>query len=156
MTVVDERTTAPAAPVTLPPGHRLVPARVGRPGRVQTIAIPCADWCTRDHVDDWRYDVEDIEHCGPMFGAQVATLLDEDTALFDWYGRLNSDPGSSDPRLRAAHVIVGDGSRDDAHLTPDMTDELADELIAFALRLRGAARTAREANRAAGMGAINS
>jgi hypothetical protein len=139
---------APATPVTLPAGHRLAPARVGRPGSVQTIAIPCPAWCSQDHVDDWQYDVEDIEHYGPMFGVQVSTILN-DTALYEWYGRVNSDPGSSDPRLRAAHVLVGDCSREDAQLTPDMTDELADELIAFGLKLRAAARTARLANQAA-------
>lgn len=151
MTVVDERVAAPATPVTLPPGHRLVPARVGRPGNVQTIGIPCPEWCSQDHVDDWQYDVEDIEHYGPMFGVQVPTVLDEDTALYEWFGRVNSEPGSHDPRLRGTYVLVGDCSREDARLTPDMTDALADELIAFALRLRAAARTAREANQAASL-----
>src|ERR1044072_4095687 len=149
MTVVDERTPASATPVTLPPGHRLVPALIGRPGHVQTIGIPCPNWCSQDHVDDWQYDAEDIEHYGPMFGTQVPSVLNEETALYQWYGRVNSDPGSDDPRLRAAHVLVGDCSREDAQLTPDMTDDLADELIAFSLKLRAAARTARLANQTA-------
>jgi hypothetical protein len=46
--------------------------------------------------------------------------------------------------MRAAAVVVTDGSND-AYLTPDMADEFADGLVAFAEQVRALARTARGA-----------
>ena len=150
--VTSESAAAPASAVSSEPlvaslasGMRLVPARVGRPGSVQTIHIECPSWCTQDHVEDWQYDIEDIEHTGARFSVEVPTMAG-DEALYEWYGRVSSDPWSSDVRMRSAHVLVGDCSREDARLTPDMTDELADRVIAYGLELRAAARVARQAS----------
>jgi len=141
--------SAPVSPqslvASLAPGMRLAPARVGRPGHVQTIHIECPTWCTQNHVEDWQYDMEDIEHTGARFSVEVPTMTG-DEALYEWYGRVSSDPWSSDVRMRSAHVLVGDCSREDARLTPDMTDELADRVIAYGLELRAAARVARQAS----------
>ena len=135
----------PPVAASLTPGMRLVPARVGRPGSVQTVYVECPSWCTQDHVEDWQYDMEDIEHTGARFSVEVPTMTG-DEALYEWYGRVSSDPWSSDVRMRSAHVLVGDCSREDARLTPDMTDELADRVIAYGLELRAAARVARQAS----------
>lgn len=151
MTLVDEHASAPASSVTpeVPAGFRLVPARIGRRDRKQIVQIPCADWCTEDHVGNFQYDLEDVSHLGAMFGVQVATMSDPDTAAHEWFARVAADPAASDPRMRAAHVLVGNGSALDAYLTPGMTDELADEVIEFGLKLRAAAAAAREANQRA-------
>jgi len=69
-------------------------------------------------------------------------------SAFEVYSQLYSDPASDDPRMRVAAVVVTDGSRD-AYQTPDMADETADELIAFAMRMKEAASIAREAIRVA-------
>jgi hypothetical protein len=138
---------APAASVT----PRFRPAVVGWPGRQQLVHVPCPDWCIVDHVELHERAIEDISHWSKLFGAQVASMAAPAVAHIELFARVNSDPASDDPRMRAAHVLVGDGSADDAYQTPDMADEAADELIAFAVRLKGAARTAREANRAAGL-----
>lgn len=142
--------SAPVSPqpsvAGLAPGMRLAPARVGRPGNVQSIYVECPSWCTQDHVEDWQYDIEDIEHTGARFSVEVPTMADSSEPLYEWYGRVSSDPWSSDLRMRSAHVLVGDCSREDARLTPDMTDELADKVIAYGLELRAAARVARQAS----------
>ncbi|MFH8613060.1 DUF6907 domain-containing protein [Streptomyces sp. NPDC018029] len=79
---------------------------------------------------------------------QVPTLLSEDTAHSELYCRVTSDPASPDPSMRAAHVLYGNGTGVDAYLTPDMADELADDLVAFAAEARGTARVAQAANEA--------
>lgn len=72
---------------------------------------------------------------------------DDDYSAFELYTQLYSDPASEDPRMRVASVVVTDGSRD-AYQTPDMADEVADGLIAFAMRMKEAASIARAASAA--------
>ncbi|WPO74000.1 DUF6907 domain-containing protein [Streptomyces sp. KN37] len=127
---------------------RLVAALIGRPGRTQTVFVQCEPWCTEPHASEPEVAVEDITHYSDMAFMQVPTLLSEDTAHSELYCRVTSDPVSSDPRMRAAHVLYGDGSSMDAFLTPDMADELAHDLVAFAAEVRGMARVARAANEA--------
>jgi len=127
---------------------RLVPAKVGRTGHVQTIHIECpADWCVVDHMDR-QTCLEDVMHYSDADIVQVPTLTDDDTAHSEMYANISSDPSASDPRLRAAHLVVNDGGRDDAYLTPDLADELADDLIAFAAQIRHKARQVRLYNKA--------
>lgn len=125
------------------PGHRLVPARVGRNERTQIVYVECPLWCTEDHVANWQYDVEDIVHYGDMDGVTVPTMLKPGLAHFSWSVRIASDPTAPEPSLRAAHVLIDDENPDEARLTPEMADEMADDLIAFASHIRAAARTAR-------------
>lgn len=132
---------------TTPP-PRLVPASIGRPGRVQTVHLPCPAWCVLDHVAERVVAIEDISHRGAPDFAQVPTLLDDHYSAFEVYSQLYSDPVSDDPRTRVAALVVTDGSRD-AYLTPDMADETADDLIAFAMRLKEMAGIARLANQIA-------
>lgn len=149
--------SAPVVPVpsaavsaTLPAasGSRFVPASIGRPGRVQVVHLPCPTWCVLDHVADRQPAVEDVSHRGAVDHVQVPTMGDDLYSTFELYSQLYADPVSDDPRMRVAAVAVTDGSSD-AYLTPDMADETADELIAFAMRMKGAARMARAAIEAA-------
>lgn len=130
------------------PPDRLVPASVGRPGRVQVVHLPCPWWCVLDHVAERVVAVEDVSHRGGVDHVQVPTMGDDDYSAFELYTQLYSDPTHEDPRMRVASVVVTDGSRD-AYQTPDMADEVADGLIAFAMRMKEAASIARLANRAA-------
>jgi hypothetical protein len=129
-------------------GNRLVPARVGRQGRMQTVYVECPLWCTVDHVANWQYDVEDVNHYGDTESVTVPTMLKPGVAHFVWSTRIACDPVAAEPSLRAAHVLIDDENPDEARLTPDMADELANELIAFAAQVRSAARTARLYNAA--------
>ncbi|WP_405514967.1 DUF6907 domain-containing protein [Streptomyces canus] len=79
---------------------------------------------------------------------QVPTMGGDDYSAFELYTQLYSEPASEDPRMRVASVVVTDGSRD-AYQTPDMADEVADGLIAFAMRMKEAASIATAAIRAA-------
>lgn len=124
------------------PGYKLAPARIGRGDRKQIIYIECPNWCTQDHVENFRYDVEDITHYGDMSSVIVPTMT-SDHAHFVWSVQVSSDPTASEPSLRGAHVLIDDEDTDTARLTPDMADELADELIGLASDIRHAARTAR-------------
>jgi hypothetical protein len=146
MTVATSAPIAPEASVTPPP--RFVPASVGRPGRVQTVGVTCPAWCVLDHVAERVVAVEDISHRGAPDHAQVPTMSDDFYSAFEVYSQLYSDPPSDDLRMRVAAVVVTDGSRE-AYLTPDMADEAADELIAFALGVKEKARIARLAIAAA-------
>lgn len=149
-TVAPAQVPASEASVTpaVSPGFRLVPASIGRPGRVQSVHLPCPTWCVLDHAADRQVAVEDVSHRGDVDHAQVSTMLDDHYSAFELYSQLYSDPASDDPRMRVAAVVVTDGSRD-AYLTPDMADEAADDLIAFAMRLKETAGTVRLANQTA-------
>lgn len=148
MTVATPAQIAPEASATpsATPPPRLVPVSVGRPGRVQVAHLPCPIWCVLDHVAERVVAVEDVSHRGAVDFAQVPTMLDDLYSPFEMYCQLFSDPVSDDPRMRVAAVVVTDGSND-AYQTPDMADETADQLIAFAMRMKSAARVARLANR---------
>jgi hypothetical protein len=120
---------------------RLVPARVGPEGRVQTVYIPCPEWCVVDHLERENH-LEDVMHYSDGDGVQVPTLTDDDTGHSEVYVSISVDPTARDPRLRAAHVVITDAAGD-AYLTPDMADGFADELIAFAAQVRHQARLVR-------------
>lgn len=150
MTTVLPAPAADAAASVTPavsPGFRLVPALIGRPGRTQMIHLACPDWCVLSHADERQVAVEDVSHRGNVDHVQVPTMGDDDYSAFELYTQLYSDPTSEDPRMRVASVVVTDGSRD-AHQTPEMADEVADGLIAFAMRMKEAASIARAANAA--------
>lgn len=146
-------TEAGAHAVDLPAikaGFRLVPALIGT-RRVNHIAyIECPVWCTEDHTD-YPYTLDDIAHQGDDDAeARVRSFaIDPSVATFAWSARLYSDPSATDPRMRAVHVMLTDETGLDAHATPEMTDQLADEMVAFAGQLRHRAQAARLHNRAA-------
>ncbi|WP_060905366.1 DUF6907 domain-containing protein [Streptomyces scabiei] len=135
---------SPESAVSVAP--RLVPASIGRPGRVQTVWIQCFAWCTVDHVENREVALEDVTHYGPGPFVQVPTLLDDSTAVHEWYVNIMSDPASDDPRMRAAHLVVSAASPEDAHLTEEQGEELAAELIRMGTEIRQALRTCRLAN----------
>jgi hypothetical protein len=141
-----------AADKSLPaikPGYRLVPARVETKTSSTIVYIECPTWCAVDHVDESVGAVEDVMHLNegadvyvPTFGHGVYPVQ-----LHAW---IESDPVAKDPSFKAAHIAVADVSGDEgAHITPEMAEKLADDLIGFASELRHMARTARQANAAA-------
>jgi hypothetical protein len=131
------------------PGFRLVPARVETKTSSTIVYIECPMWCAVDHVDESVGAVEDVMHLNegadvyvPTFGYGVYPVQ-----LHAW---IESDPVAMDPSFKAAHIVVGDASGDEgSHITPEMAEKLADDLIGFASELRHMARTARQANASA-------
>lgn len=142
----------PECPV-VSPGHRLVPAAIGRRlEAAQIIYIECPSWCIVDHVSEKQVAVEDIVHSSyDALGGEntasvtVGSFLSKGIA-FELYASVKAETSTNDPRLHRAHIVLDDGSRDDAFLTEDMAEEVADRLDKFAAELRKLARTARQAN----------
>ncbi|MBV2357821.1 hypothetical protein KUM39_26275 [Streptomyces sp. J2-1] len=134
------------------PGCRLVPATIGRDRNSTTVVyIECPNWCIHDHLAERESNVEDIRHYGEMGGVEVLTFLDDDFSYSSWGARLEVDPAAGDARLREAHILVNEeSSPEEARLTPDMAETLADELIGLASHLRHLARSARLHNQAQG------
>lgn len=142
-------TSAASVTPTVAPGHRLVPAAIGRRSEVpQIVWVECPVWCTENHLDFGQVAVEDIVHSSTAEHVGIGSFLSQHL-VFELYASVKSDPAATDPRLRRAHVVLDDGSGEDAFQTPEMVDEAADGLIAFAMRMKAAARVARQANQAA-------
>ena len=135
----------PVAAASVTP--RLAPALVGPADVAQAIWIPCHEWCVVDHLDRVTC-LEDAVHYSDASVVTVLTLTDEGTAHSELMLNISSDPTARDPRLQAAHIVINDAASTDAYLTPEMAEELADDLITFAVKVRMAARTARTANQA--------
>ncbi|MFF2475110.1 DUF6907 domain-containing protein [Streptomyces sp. NPDC058066] len=125
---------------------RLVAALIGRPSRSQTVFIECPSYCTEPHGSEPEIAVEDISHASEMFGVQVPTMFDPNSVALELFARVYADPAHEDERMRDAHILVGDGSAEDAHLTPATADELVSELRAFTAQLGNAIQVARRAN----------
>jgi hypothetical protein len=131
------------------PGYRLVPALVGTFTRHQVAYIECPTWCTEDHTAE-PSALEDITHYADSDAVEIPSFTDPTTSAYMLYARLEADPVSSDPRVRDTHVLLWeDASAMEARLTPDMTESLADDLVAFAAQLRQLARAARQHNQVA-------
>ncbi|NMI57130.1 MULTISPECIES: DUF6907 domain-containing protein [unclassified Streptomyces] len=128
------------------PGHRLVPARFGKPGQQADVWVECPAWCKDDHVKDWNHHAVDLDHWGPVdAGWDTDCITRQGDRMLSLDARLHSDPAATDPRLSAAHVLMDDEAVQ-VYLTPEMAEKTADELIAFAAQIRHLAREAREFN----------
>ncbi|KAB1146800.1 hypothetical protein F7R91_14570 [Streptomyces luteolifulvus] len=126
------------------PGHHLAPVAIGAPGSEQKIVfVPCPDWCATNHVSNWVHFLEDVDHTGDEFAVHVPSFFNEGKPVYSLTAAVGSDSMSTDPRMRAAHVIVGDEGSVDAYLTPDMARTTANDLRKLADKLDEAARTAR-------------
>ena len=137
------------------PGHHLAPVALGAPGPEQKIVfLPDPDWCTTDHLSEWVHFIEDLDHTGEEFSARIGSFFNGDKPVYTLSATVGADPMSSDPQMRAAHVVVGDAGSVDAYLTPDMADETAAGLERLAAKIREHARTARLHNAAAEVEAV--
>ncbi|MGW7715189.1 DUF6907 domain-containing protein [Streptomyces chartreusis] len=128
------------------PDSRLVPALIGTFHSNQVVHIECPRWCTADHMDE-PSEPGHVTHYAETSGVEVASFLDDTTLAYALRASLEADPTSTDARMRAAHIMVWeDAGAVEARLTAGMAEELADDLVGFAVRLRQLARTARLAN----------
>jgi hypothetical protein len=118
---------------------RLVPAVVSG----QQIHIECpSSWCTVDHVAKPEGFLVDVWHVGD-YADLNAPRIGKDPQLV-LFARLGIDPYASEPERRQAFVTVDDGG-EGFYMTPDLADQFADNLVAFAEQIRTMARTARGA-----------
>lgn len=140
---------AEQTPPAVRPGHRLVPALIGTLNHHQVAHIECPDWCAEDHMDE-PSALNEITHYADNADVEVGTFLDPDTLRCIWSARIVAEPSAASPKLWAAHIVLDDQDADEARLTPDMAETLADDLVGFAAHLRQLARTVRTVNQAAG------
>ncbi|MFK0154650.1 DUF6907 domain-containing protein [Streptomyces sp. NPDC090493] len=141
---MSERSLYPVPEVK--PGHRLVPAGIGKPSEQVMVFVECPDWCNWDHVADGPQHASDIFHQSSNGGGwDTDCLTQPGDRMISLDAYLHADPTATDPNMRAAHIVLDDESTE-AYLTPDMTDRVADDLIAFAAHLRQLAQRARRAN----------
>lgn len=145
MTTVQPEATATIATFpAIAPGHHLAPVAIGAPGPQQKIVfVECMDFCDTNHVAEWVHFIEDVDHMGEEFAVHVPSFFSDGAPAYTLTAAVGCDSMSSDPRLRAAHVIVGDDGSVDAYLTPDMANATASDLRKLADKLDEAARTAR-------------
>jgi len=134
------------------PGYRLVPALIGTRKSSHPAWIPCPSWCVERHDQDPTM-LEDITHTSKSEDVGITSFLKPNGDLL-MYAMLQADPAATDERLRQAHIGIETGGLPDYH-TPEMAEAFADDLIAFALRVRGLARTARLHNEAAQAQAVS-
>ena len=144
--------TANLYPIPSPkPGYRFVPAKVGHTDETSVIVlVEDPVWCTENHIDEPVRDLADIMHRGDTASVMVPTFGfgAYPVQMYSW---VECDPAATEPEFRAAHITAQDaGGNVYSHLTPDMAEKLADEVIAFASDLRQQARIARQANQATG------
>jgi hypothetical protein len=132
------------------PGHHLAPVAIGAPGpKQQIVFVPCPDWCATNHISEWVHFLPDLDHTGEEHTAHIPSFFNDTKPAYSLTSAVGCDPMSSDPKMRAAHVIVGDAGSVDAYLTPDMADQVASDLEQLATKIREHSRTARLHNQAA-------
>ncbi|MFF7521312.1 DUF6907 domain-containing protein [Streptomyces pseudovenezuelae] len=128
------------------PGWHLAPARLGKPGSQADVVVPCPDFCAEDHIADWHNHAVDLDHWGSREADwDIDSITAAGERVLSLSARLYLDPNNSDPRLRSANVRMDDETTD-VFLTPEMAEQAADSLIAFAGKLRHLARQARAFN----------
>ncbi|MGW0904987.1 DUF6907 domain-containing protein [Streptomyces sp. NPDC002853] len=118
------------------PAPRLSPALI----KGARIYVECPEWCTVDHVAENENHVEDVWHGGEYADLNVPRMNSKPDLLA--FARIGIDPLAADPDMREAFVMVDDGGTD-FYMKPEQAEEFADNLDAFAARIRDMARTAR-------------
>ncbi|MCY0917009.1 hypothetical protein OS965_02310 [Streptomyces sp. H27-G5] len=115
---------------------RFAPAIV----RGQQIMIQCPSFCTVDHVTDSTGHIEDIWHASDSVDLNVPRLGRQPELMA--FAKIQLDGYSSDPAKRTPFINVEDSSADGFDMAPAQALVYADNLEAFAARIRAMARTA--------------
>lgn len=132
-------TLATPEPSVVSSGFRLVPALIGRAESASTVWIECPEWCTLDHATDRQVALEDVWHCGEY--ADLEMPHRNGTELVT-YARLGLDPYSRDDNMRRMFAFLEDGSSvPGCYMDADHLDQFADNLAAFAEKIRAMARS---------------
>lgn len=133
---------------TVRPGYRLVPALIGTRLNSHVAWIECpTTWCAENHMADPTM-LEDITHTSRSEEVGISSFLKRDGSLL-MYAMLQADPESDDPRLRRAHIAIESDGMPDYH-TPEMAEQFASDLEAFAGQIRRLAAAARQHNQTVG------
>jgi len=114
---------------------RIVPALIDG----QRVFLECASWCTIDHVRDNQKFLEDVWHSGPFADLEVPRR--GNTPGLMAYARIGMDPFSRDEQMRVPFIFVEDGnSAEGSYMEADHAETFADNLVAFAEKIRAMGR----------------
>ncbi|MEU3105592.1 DUF6907 domain-containing protein [Streptomyces griseoflavus] len=134
---VPSQPTAATVRPSVKPGHRLVPALVGRstdPGTI--VYVECPDWCVVDHVADRNVFLEDISHRGERKSLPLTPsrgdMVPVEVYLSQWPA--SGDDGGQPYLAVDVDCEVSNYSRAAALA-------LADQLVSFAADVRRLAQT---------------
>lgn len=124
-----QTTVQPAA--TSAADTRIVPAMIDG----QRVFIECPTWCTIDHVRENQKFIVDVWHSGEF--ADLEAPRRNGTPDLLAYARLGIDPFSNDAAMRRPFLFVEDGSSaEGSYLDAEHADTFADNLVAFAEKIR--------------------
>ncbi|MFM9790134.1 DUF6907 domain-containing protein [Streptomyces turgidiscabies] len=126
------------------PGHRLVPALIGRstdPGTI--VYIECPTWCTVDHVASSSVFLEDINHEGEHRGMSLSPSHGERVPLEVY---LSQWPASTEEKGQT--YLAVDLDYEVSSYGRPAALALADQLVAFAADVRRLAQTLPDDNQA--------
>jgi len=116
-------------------GTRIVPALIDG----QRCFLECPTWCVIDHVRDNQKFLVDVWHSGEFVDLE-SPRRDETPMLFAC-ARLGIDPFSSDEAMRHPFLFIEDGaSAEGSYLDPEHAETFADNLVAFAEKIRAMGR----------------
>lgn len=119
----------------------IVPAMVD--GQRVFIECPTA-WCTIDHVRENQKFLCDIWHSGEFADLEAPRRGDIPDILA--YARLGIDPFSEDEAMRRPFLFIEDGSSaQGSYLDAEHADQFADNLVAFAEKIRTMGRALKAA-----------
>ena len=123
-------------PATAGTEMRVVPALIDG----QRVFIECPTWCTIDHVKENQKFLIDVWHSGE-FADLTAPRRNGIPDLLA-YARLGIDPFSSNEAMQRPFLFVEDGScAEGSYLDAEHADTFADNLVAFAEKIRAMGRT---------------
>lgn len=133
-------TTTVQPPASAGPETRIVPALIDS----QRVFLECPIWCTIDHVRENQKFLVDVWHSGNFADLEAPRSSGIPDLLA--YARLGIDPFSSDETMRRPFLFVEDGSSaKGSYLDADNAEKFADNLVAFAEKIRAMGRVLKAA-----------
>lgn len=132
MRVATAQSTMPASvpAVTPPPSPRLVAAVV----RGQRIAVPCSEWCVKDHAAEDLAFLEDLSHEGEEIALAAPEFNDVTEVLV---ASIRQWPFVNDEDREQPYLgFDATGAGDVANLQKSAALAFADQLVAHAERIR--------------------
>lgn len=114
---------------------RIVPALIDG----QRVFLECPSFCTIDHVREGQKFLVDVWHTGEF--ADLEAPRRNGTPDLLAYARLGVDPFSSDDAMRRPFLFIEDGgSAEGSYMDAEHAEEFADNLVAFAEKVRAMGR----------------
>jgi len=115
--------------------ERIVPAIIDG----QRAYLPCPPWCVIDHVRESQKFLVDVWHSGEF--ADLEAPRRDSSPMVMAYARLGVDPFSSDAAMRTPFLFVEDGgSAEGSYMDAEHAEQFADDLVAFAEKIRAMGR----------------